>query len=294
MTALPTGCIVPLITPMLSAGELDLRGLGGLIRNVTGAGAAGVLVAGPVGEGPLLAPADRRALTIAAKETSEEAGGPVLVGVSGATLEDLHADVDRIAGAGADAVVVQAPGAVALRGEELVALHLAVADRAEVPTVLGYDPRTTTSPIVGDAMTRLAAHDRVLGVVDLGGDAEQRRAFLSAAGTGFSVLAAHTPTLLDALAAGISGAVLGIANLRTDQLVDLLTASDADDATAAARLHASLVACEDGLRASGRSMPAALKAALQLEGLIDERWCGSPLESVPPNRLDRIRTALLR
>ncbi len=292
MTALPTGCIVPLVTPMLSAGELDLRGLGGLIRNVTEAGAAGVLVAGPVGEGPLLAPADRRALTIAATEATET-GGPVLVGVSGATPDDLHADVARIASAGADAVVVLAPGAVPLRGEELVALHLAVADRAEVPTVLGYDPRTTTSPITGDALTRLAAHDRVLGVVDLGGDAAQRRAFL-AAGAGFAVLAADTPTLPASLTAGVTGAVVGIANLRTAQLVELLAASDAGDDTARAQLHASLVACEDGLRGSGRSMPAAIKAALQLEGLIDERWCVPPLDSVPPNRLDRIRTALLR
>lgn len=290
MIALPTGCIVPLITPMLSPGELDLPGLGRLLGNVTDAGATGVLVAGPIGEGPLLAPADRRALTIAAEGTDR----PVLVGVSGATLDELHADVARVAGAGADAVVVLAPGAVPLRGEELAALHLAVADRAEVPTLLAHDPRTITSPVAAEAVTRLAAHDGILGVVDLGADAEQRQTLLAAAGPGFAVLSADIPTLLEALAAGVTGTVTGVANLRTAQLVELLAASGAGDDTAAARVHASLLACEDGLRRSGRSMPAAIKAALQLEGLIDERWCVPPLDSVPPNRLDRIRTALLR
>lgn len=290
MIVLPTGCITPLVTPMLSPGELDLAGLDRLIRNVTDAGAAGVLVAGPVGEGPLLAPADRRAVTIAAKET----GGPVLVGASGATLDELHADVARVASAGADAVVVLAPGAVPLSGEELAALHLEVADRAGVPTLLAHDPRTTTSLVAAEAMTRLAAHDRILGVVDLGTAADQRQAFLAAAAPGFAVLAADTRTLLDALRAGVTGVVSGVANLRAAQVVELVKAvQDADDA-AASSLHASLVACEDGLRGSGRSLPAAIKAALQLEGLLDERWCVPPLDSVPPNRLDRIRTALLR
>lgn len=289
MTAPPTGCIVPLVTPMLSPGELDLAGLDRLLRNVTEAGAAGVLVAGPVGEGPLLAPADRRAVTIAAKETD----GLVLVGASGATLDDLHADVARLAGAGADAVVVLAPGAVPLSGEELAALHLEVADRSAVPTLFAHDPRTTTSPVAAEAMTRLAAHDRILGVVDLGTEADQRQAFIAAA-PGFAVLAADTRTLLDALRAGVTGVVSGIANLRAAQVVDLVTAVQEGDDAGATSLHASLVACEDGLRGSGRSLPAAIKAALQLEGLIDERWCVPPLDSVPPNRLDRIRTALLR
>jgi len=290
MNVLPTGCIVPLVTPMRSPGELDLSGLQRLIRDVTAAGSGGVLVAGPVGEGPLLAPADRRALIIAAREM----GGPVLAGVSGGSVDDLHADVARMVGAGADAVVVLAPGAVPLSGDELAALHLAVADRAEVPTLLAYDPRTAASPMAAGTVTRVATHDRIRGVVDLGADLDQRQAFLTAAGPGFAVLAADTRTLLEALAAGVTGAVVGLANLRAGQLVDLLAASAAGDDTTAARLHASLVACEDGLRASGRSLPAALKAALQLEGLLDERWCVPPLDSVPPNRLDRIRTALLR
>jgi hypothetical protein len=41
-------------------------------------------------------------------------------------------------------------------------------------------------------------------------------------------------------------------------------------------------------------MPAALKAALQLDGVLTERWCRPPLRSVAPAGLDRVRTALLR
>jgi dihydrodipicolinate synthase/N-acetylneuraminate lyase len=41
-------------------------------------------------------------------------------------------------------------------------------------------------------------------------------------------------------------------------------------------------------------VPAVLKAALQLDGLITERWCRPPLRSIPPQRLDQVRTALMR
>jgi hypothetical protein len=37
-----------------------------------------------------------------------------------------------------------------------------------------------------------------------------------------------------------------------------------------------------------------LKAALQLDGVLTERWCRPPLRSVAPGGLDRVRTALLR
>jgi hypothetical protein len=44
----------------------------------------------------------------------------------------------------------------------------------------------------------------------------------------------------------------------------------------------------------GVTRSAVIKAALQLDGVIAERWCRPPLRSVAPARLDHVRTALRR
>jgi dihydrodipicolinate synthase/N-acetylneuraminate lyase len=77
-------------------------------------------------------------------------------------------------------------------------------------------------------------------------------------------------------------------------VVALHAAVAAGEEEAAARLQARLTAAESGYREVGTSMPAALKAALQLDGVLTERWCRPPLRSVPPAALDRVRTAGVR
>lgn len=285
-----TGSVPELVTPMRSAGELDLPGLARLVEQAAGDGAGSVVVAGPTGEGPLLTPADRRAVTVTAATT----GVPVIAGASGATLDDIHADVERLAGAGATAVLVLAPGVLPLTGDEVAAVHTAVADRATVPTLILHAPQLTGARLDPEIVARLAAHRGIVGLVDASDDDTRRAAFVQRAGTGLSVPTAWTPTAATARRAGVCGAALPIANLRGDQVVALLDAVDDGDAAAAAELEASLAAAEAALGAAGGSLPAAIKAALQLAGRLDERWCVPPLASVPGSRLDRVRTALLR
>lgn len=295
MTVRPSGVIPSLVTPLRSPGELDLRGMAALVEQAMGGGASAVLVAGATGEGVLLSPADRRAVTAAAKAT----GAMVLAGASGATLGDVHADVERLAGAGADAVVVMVPGVLPLSAEELADAHIAVADRAAAPTVVGHAPRLTGSGLTAAAVDHLARHPGIAGLLDASPDAARRAAFVTAAGDAAVVLSGHAASLVEDLAVGVSGTVLAIANLRLQQVREVVTAGGdaadrSPDPVEVRRTHASLVACEASLQAVGTSMPAALKAALQLGGVIDERWCVPPLHSVPPNLLDRVRTALLR
>lgn len=285
-----TGSLPDLVTPMLAAGELDLPGLARLVEQAAADGAQGVLVAGPTGEGPLLTPADRRAVTVAAVET----GVPVIAGASGATLEDVHADVDRLAGAGASAVLVVAPGVLPLTGDEVAAVHTAVADRAGVPTLVLHAPELTGASLTPEIVARLARHRAIIGLVDASDDDVRRAAFVERSGSALSVLTAWTPTAMVARQAGVHGVVLPIANLRGPQVVNLLRAVDDHDHAGSRELQASLAAAELGLRAVGSSLAAAIKAALQLDGRLDERWCVPPLDSVPPSRLDRVRTALMR
>jgi 4-hydroxy-tetrahydrodipicolinate synthase len=288
----PTGSLPALVTPLTTPHELDLDGLVALVRRALDDGATGVLVAGTTGEGTLLEPEQRVALTRAAVAAAD--GATVIAGASGPTIDAVRDDVARLAGAGADLVLVLPPAIQSLRPEELADAHLAVADTAHVPVLVYHFPQLTKSSLTPEAVRELAQHDAIVGMKDSSDDAGRRAAFVTAGGDGFGVLTGHAPSLQAALEAGAVGSITAIANVKQRQVTALHAAVAAGDLVEAARRQEQLTAVSAGLGAVGASMPAALKAALQLDGVLTERWCRPPLRSVPPPALDKVRTALLR
>lgn len=295
------GAMPALVTPLTADGQVHEDDLARLVARALDDGASGVLVAGSTGEGALLGPTRRERSTRRARASIDarpDRGEVTLIaGACGATVADLDADVARLTAAGADVVLVLPPTTYPLRVEELVDLHLGVAERAEVPTLAYHIPRYSGSALTPEAVGELAGHPGIVGMKDSSDDADRRAAFVAAARAvdrDFSVLSGHVPSLSSALAAGVAGSVTAIANVRQRQVVALHDAVAAGDEPAVTRAQAALDRTWDALGAVGTSMPAALKAALQLDGTIEERWCRPPLHSVPGNRLDRVRTALMR
>jgi 4-hydroxy-tetrahydrodipicolinate synthase len=294
------GSTPALVTPLAADGTVHERDLVALVARAVDDGASGVLVAGSTGEGALLDPDQRVQVTRTARGALDaddgRSAGVLLAGASGPTSAELTADVERLAEAGADAVLVLAPSTYPLTADELVDLHLAVAEATSVPTLVYHLPQYTGSALTPEALRTLAAHPRIVGVKDSSPDADRRARFVAATDDveGFVVLTGHAPTLRAALEAGAAGSITAIANLRQRQVVALHTAVATGGTTVAADEQAALTRTSDALSCIGASLPAAIKAALQLEGVIEERWCRPPLRSVPPDRLDRVRTALVR
>jgi 4-hydroxy-tetrahydrodipicolinate synthase len=293
-----TGSLPALVTPFTAERTLHEHDLRTLIRRSLQDGATGVLVAGTTGEGSLLEPDEREQLVTTARSAigAAGAGGPVLLaGASAPSVASLHADVARLARAGADAVLVLAPSTYPLAPDELVDLHLDVAERASVPTLAYHIPQLTGSVLTGPAVARLAAHDNVIGLKDSSPDAERREVFITAAQPhAFAVCTGHAPTLVAALRAGARASITAVANLRQRSVVAAHAAVAAGDDVEADRRSDELARSMAGLTATGHGLAATIKAALQLDGVITERWCAPPLHSVPTPRLDRIRTARLR
>jgi 4-hydroxy-tetrahydrodipicolinate synthase len=311
------GALPALVTPLSDPTTLDRVGITDLVRRALADGASGVLVAGTTGEGSLLEPEQRQELTALARAAITDQ--PVLVaGASGASLPALHADVARLAAAGADVVLVLPPPLQPLTPDEVADLHLAVAERATVPTLAYHIPQLTGSPLTPEAVRRIAMHQHIVGMKDSSPDADRRAAFVEAAAgaDGFAVLTGHAPTLAAALGAGVTGSITAVANVRLRQVVALHAAvasatgepagasrvpADRGEVGAGARvdaeaerLQSALTRLTAGIAGVGASVPAVLKAALQLDGILRERWCTPPLASVPGHRLDHVRTALLR
>lgn len=292
-----SGCLPALVTPLTDPATLDTAGVAAVVAAAVADGASGVLVAGTTGEGSLLTPEQREALTATARHALGPAGaGPVLVaGASGPNLAALHADVARLAAAGADLVLVLPPHLQPLTPDEVADLHLAVAERAEVDLLAYHIPQLAGSPLTPEAVRRFAAHERIVGMKDSSPDAERRAAFVAVTREvpGFALLTGHAPTLAAALEAGVDGSILAISNLRLRHAVELTAAAAAQDTQRVATLQDGLTRLSGAIGQVGASVPAVLKAALQLQGRIDERWCTPPLASVPGRRLDAVRTALM-
>jgi 4-hydroxy-tetrahydrodipicolinate synthase len=289
-----TGSFVAMVTPLTADRGLDEGGIEALVRRAIDDGASGVLTCGSTGEGTLLDPAHRVAVTARARAALPAGDGTLLACASAPNVAALHADVDRVTAAGADAVLVLAPAIQPLVPDELADLHLEVAERASVPTLVYHIPQFTNSSLTPEAVRVLAGHERIVGMKDSSPDAERRAAFVAATrDTAAVVLTGHAPTLQAALEAGAAGSITAIANVRQRQVVALHAAVAAGDEVAAGRAQDGLRRASDGIGRVGSSVPAVLKAALQLEGVLDERWCVPPLRSVPPTRLDHVRTALL-
>lgn len=266
-----------------------------MVGVTVGDGASGVLVAGSTGEGTLLAPDQRVALTRAAAAVLP-AGGVLLAGASGPTPAALDEDVAALAAAGADAVLVLAPHTYPLSPQELCDLHLEVAERATVPTLAYHIPQLTGSSLTPDTVRELAVHPGIIGMKDSSPDADRRAEFAAATCDveDFTLVTGHASSLARALDDGVGGAILAIANLRMRAVAALLQAHAAGDGDAVARHQATLARAAEALAGVPGSTPAVLKAALQLQGLLTERWCRPPLRSLDARQLDHVRTALLR
>lgn len=292
------GSLPALVTPLTPTGDVHEDDVATLVARAATDGASGVLVTGSTGEGALLEADQRVQVTRRARTTIDAGPGTttLVAGATGATVAALQADVARLAAAGADLVLVLAPSTYPLHVDELVDLHVTIADAAEVPTLVYHLPQYTGSCLTPDAVRELATHPRIVGLKDSSPDAERRASFIAAAdGTdGFAVLTGHAPTLRAALEAGADGSITAIANVRQRHVVRLHEAITTGDGAAAAREQAALTRTTEALAAVGSSLPAVLKAALQLDGTITERWCRRPLRSVPPGRLDHVRTAMMR
>jgi dihydrodipicolinate synthase/N-acetylneuraminate lyase len=293
------GSLPALVTPLTAGGAVHDDDLAGLVHRALADGASGVLVAGSTGEGTLLDPDQRARTTRVARQALDNLRAPrplLVAGASGPTVRALQEDVARLAEAGTDVVLVLAPHTYPLAPEELGDLHLEVAEDAAIPTLLYHIPQLTGSALTPEVLPSLASHTRIVGMKDSSPDAARRRAFCDATSDlpAFDVLTGHAPTLRVALLAGASGSITAIANIRQRQVVALHAAVEAGNDPEAVRLQASLAALSVALGELGASTPATLKAILQLEGVISERWCRPPLRSIPPARLDHVRSALLR
>lgn len=282
--------MVPATSSFTASGEIDRAAFQRNLDAHLAYGMDGVLVGGSSGESALLENDDRRLLLALARERVPQDKWLI----AGIGSESTRLTIQRAKDAkeaGANAVLVISPHYFLKRMTEpaLLTHFRAVADASPLPVLLYNMPAYSHIVLSPPFVQEMARHDNVIGMKDSAGNIPVLQQYLEAQNDQFKVLTGSGGTVVPALAAGASGAILAIALYAgplVRRMVDLFRAGDRD---AAAAVQATLAPL--AMDIAGAMGPAGIKAAMDLVGLSGGPT-RAPLLPVSAEELETIRARL--
>ncbi len=282
--------MVPAVTTFDAYGELDRVAFLANLDAHLSHGMDGVLVAGSSGESALLDDNDRRSLLSWARERIPRDKW-LLAGVGSESTRQTIARARDAKDAGADAVLVVSPHYYLKRMTEaaLTAHFLAVADASPLPVMLYNIPVYAHVVLSPTLVYTLAQHGNVMGMKDSAGNLPVLVEYLGAQSDTFRVLTGSGATVVPALTAGVSGAILAIALYAGPLARAMVDAFRAGQLENAAALQARLAPLATDI--AGAMGPAGIKAAMTMAGL-EGSLPRAPLQAVAGEELATVRARL--
>jgi len=216
---------------------MDHDGLRSVCRYMLDAGCHAIFVAGSTGRGPWF---DREARSAACRTVAEAIGADrmLFAGCMASGLADMIENAKAAAGAGAQVVVLTAPGYFAYSQQEIEAIFLRFADRSPLPVMIYDIPAFAGTELELDLVTRLAQHGNVMGFKDSSANMDRFGKLIEVVDEpDFVVLQGKEHLLADSLVAGASGFVVSLAHVEPAMFVELYRAARSGDARRAAPLQ---------------------------------------------------------
>lgn len=248
---------------------------------------AGYVVAGSTGESVSLS-GDERVELVRAVRSGIPSEKLLIAGAGLESTRETVRLVQRMANAGADAVIVVTPSyfAPSIGPGGLLAHYRSIAAASSLPVILYSVPIYTHLDLPLEVVRELAADPNVIGIKESGGSLAKITSLVSQTPEDFQVLVGSAGLLLGALTVGAVGCVPALGNLAGTQIHELLTAFQSGNWKQAREIQARLVEPNE-LLTSRYGVPG-VKAALDLVG-----FYGGPLRS-PLRPLGEPELAVLR
>lgn len=185
-------------------------------------GLRGMLVLGSNGEAPLV-DADEAARLIATVREETPRDRVLMAGVNAQSTGQAIAAARAHAAAGADLALVITPFYFKsqMSGDALVRHFTAVADASPVPVLVYNVPPATGVSIPVAALDALAKHPNICGMKDSSGDVGYTTEAIGRVPASFDVVVGVAPNMLAALSVGARGAIVAIATVFPELLVEL-------------------------------------------------------------------------
>ncbi len=183
------GVVVPMVTPVTPAGEIDEPAAARIVERLVTGGCAGVFPLGTTGE-CVSVPADDKRRLVDAVVKANRGRATVYAGVSSNCFRESVDLAKAFKAAGADFVVAHAPSYYPLSDADIEAYFARLADAVPLPLLLYNIPVTTHHTIALPVVDRLRRHPNVVAIKDSAGDADRLTELLKMTGgrDGFPVL----------------------------------------------------------------------------------------------------------
>lgn len=290
----PHGVVVPMVTPVTPAGELDEIGVDRLVDSLLDAGVEGMFVLGTTGEGASVPRTFRRRLV---ERVNARVRGRCAIY---AGLGDMGANDFELANeyfrAGANAVVVHPPISTPVPLHELGDWYRALADQLEGSLILYNILSTTGVSIPLDTVGELIHHPRIIGIKDSENNPMRHTELLRRFGDqpGFAIFIGVGALMAHGLRLGAKGIVPSVGNLIPEVCRNLCASAKRGDWAEAdahfARMNDVAALYQKG-RTLGQSL-AWLKAALHHRGVCAPHVL-PPLMPLSPKELESVRSQMM-
>ncbi|WP_372630572.1 4-hydroxy-tetrahydrodipicolinate synthase [Cohnella sp.] len=277
------GMYVPVVTPFLPNGELDLVSYGTYVKHLLEKDIDGLVVGGTTGESPTISWEEVEALVLATREAMRSRSVPIVVGTGTNSTADTVRRTEMAGRIGADAALVVTPY-YSRPSEAGIVEHYRRASRTGVPVIAYEIPARTGVRLSAGTMRTILDLEGVIGLKDSSGSLNLLQE-LSRADTK-PVLCGEDSLLSDMLRQGASGGISASANVRTADFIEVCR-------QAAAGNHAAAERTFDGLRPLIQDLfrepsPAPLKWLLARQSLLADDAVRLPMSPITPELQARL------
>src|SRR5579859_3816783 len=269
------GVLPALVTPLTEEGGVDEPAVDRLVEHVLAGGVSGLVPLGSTGETASLdEPARRRMLGAVLKAARGRV--PVICGVAQSHLSAAQAEVEAAGSLGADAALVAPPFYYPIDQATVLAFYRSLAASSTIPILLYNIPQFTKVVAEPATVATLAREGTIKGIKDSSRDFEYFELVCGATRdlAAFRIFTGSDTMLLASLAMGGAGTICGAANVAPAWVVRIYEDVKQGDWSAARDHQDELVNLIMRLR--GGVFPAAIKAALELQGVCSA-WPARPI-----------------
>ncbi|MEZ5106589.1 MAG: dihydrodipicolinate synthase family protein [Draconibacterium sp.] len=288
------GIIPPIVTPLMSDTELDIKGLKNLIEHIIEGGVHGVFLLGTTGEAPNLSYELRKEFIEKACEFVDKRI-PVVVGITDTCMAGSLEIANAAKEAGADALVISAPYYLPISQSEFVQYLETLVPQLPLPFMM-YNMPSCTKFHMSVATVRSAQKLGAIGIKDSSGDMGYLYALLEEFKNSpeFAIIVGTELFIPETMINGGHGAVAGGANLFPRLFVDFYEASVNKDLDKVAEIHEKMMLIENKIYGVGdynSKYIKSLKCALSVMGICND-YVAMPFSKFTPEQKELIASNL--
>ena len=284
------GVISPIVTSFDPGGDVAHNKMALNLDKWNQTGLSGYIVLGSNGEWVYLDEEER--LTVL--ETARQVIPRDKLMIAGTAAESTRHTIrltEAAAKIGADAAIILNPNYYKsqMTAPVVAGYYEAVADASPIPIMIYNLPPATGMDLPAELLAALSQHPNIAGVKDTGGNIAKMGETIRRAAPGFQVLAGSANFFYPAMAMGVNGGVLGLANLAPGESVALYDLVQAREIDRGRELHLRMLPVNMAI--TSRFGIPGLKAALDMAG-----YYGGPprlpLRPLGEERRQELRTIL--